>query len=307
MSRRIDVRANGLRFSLLEEGEGDRLALCLHGFPELGYSWRHQLPLLARLGYRVWAPDLRGYGASDRPRGTRAYAIETLMDDVEGLIEAAGAERATIVAHDWGGIIAWWLAMRRPARVERLACLNIAHPMPIRREMFRLRQLSRLWYVVAFQIPGLAERSLSEDGHRRLDNAFLSTSVQPDRFTEEDLRVYREAAAQPGALTAMLSYYRAYVRGGGLRRQLALGCPVIEAPTLLIWGEHDVAQDKATTVGTGAWVRDLTVRYLPDAGHWVQQEAPEAVNAILEAWLTGRPVPEAWELEAPAAPQVPPI
>ncbi|MCZ7684412.1 MAG: alpha/beta hydrolase [Sandaracinaceae bacterium] len=117
--------------------------------------------------------DLRGYGASDRPRGTRAYAIETLMDDVEGLIEAAGAERATIVAHDWGGIIAWWLAMRRPARVERLACLNIAHPMPIRREMFRLRQLSRLWYVVAFQIPGLAERSLSEDGHRRLDNAFL--------------------------------------------------------------------------------------------------------------------------------------
>ncbi|HEY8428679.1 MAG TPA: alpha/beta hydrolase, partial [Sandaracinaceae bacterium] len=247
MRQRIDVRANGLRFSVLEEGEGERLALCLHGFPELGHSWRHQLPLLARLGYRAWAPDLRGYGRSDRPRGTKAYAIETLMDDVEGLIEAAGAERATILAHDWGGVIAWWLAMRRPARVERLVCFNIAHPMPLARELKRFRQLARFWYVAAFQIPGLGERWLSEDGYRRIDNAFLSTSVRPDRFTEEDLRVYREAAAQPGALTAMLSYYRAYVLGGGLRRQLALGCPVIEAPTLLIWGEHDVAQDKATT------------------------------------------------------------
>ncbi len=296
--RRIEVRANGLRFAVREEGEGDRLALCLHGFPELGYSWRRQLPLLARLGYRAWAPDLRGYGESDRPVGRSEYAIEALMDDVEGLVEAAGVRRATILAHDWGGIIAWWLAMRRPRLVERLVCMNIAHPMPLRREMRRPRQAARLWYTLLFQIPGLAERSLSQDGHRRIENAFLTTSVRPERFSEEDLRVYREAASRPGALTAMLSYYRAYILGGGLRRQLALGCPVIEAPTLLIWGEHDVAQRKETTIGTGRWVRDLTIRYLPDAGHWVQQEAPEEVNAILEAWLTDRAVPQAWEIPA---------
>ncbi len=297
MSGSIEVRANGLRFHVHEEGEGDRLVLCLHGFPELGYSWRRQLPLLARLGYRAWAPDLRGYGRTERPTRTRDYAIERLMDDVEGLVEAAGVRRATVLAHDWGGLIAWYLTMRRPALVERLAIFNIPHPALLEREMRHLPQLRRSWYALVFQLPWLPERLLAGDDHRRIDNAFLTSAADPSRFTEEDLRVYREAAAEPGALTAMLAYYRALVRGGGARRQKRLGYPVIDVPTLMIWGERDTALGKETTVGTARYVRDLTLRYLPNAAHWVQQEAPEAVNVMLEAWLTGRPVPQAWELE----------
>src|SRR5690606_6772879 len=223
MSTAIEVRANGIRFHVLEEGEGDRLALCLHGFPELSISWRHQLPLLARLGYRAWAPDLRGYGRTERPPRTRDYAIETLIEDVVGLIEAGGRP-ATLIAHDWGGIIAWYVAMRRPELLERLVIMNVPHPAPLARELrTNLRQLSRLSYTAFFQIPRLPERVIAQDDYRRIDNAFTATAVDPSCFGEEDLRAYREAASQPGALKAMLSYYRAYLRGGGLRRQRKLG------------------------------------------------------------------------------------
>ncbi len=291
------VEANGIRFGVREEvGSGERgLALCLHGFPESSHSWRHLLPTLAALGYRAWAPDLRGYGASDKPPRTEDYAIEVLMDDVGGLIAAAGAERATILSHDWGGLIAWHVAMRRPELVERLIVMNLPHPACLAREIRHGRQLRKLWYVAAFQIPGLAERQLAQDGFRRIDNAFTATAVHPERFTEDDLRAYRESAAQPGALRGMLAYYRAFVRGGGGRRQQRLGYPTIEAPTLVIWGEHDLALEKATTIGTDRYVHDLTLRYV-NASHWVQQDAPEVVDAMVRAWLSGERVPEEWEL-----------
>lgn len=292
------VQANGLRFHVLEEGEGDRLALCLHGFPELSYSWRHQLPVLARLGYRAWAPDLRGYGRTERPVHTRDYAMEILIDDVVGLVRASGRERATILAHDWGGLIAWHVAMRRPDVIDRLVVMNLPHPALLARELRRGPQALASLYTLLFQLPWLPERMLSADGHRRIENAFTSMAVDPSRFTAEDLRVYRDAASEPGAVTAMLAYYRAFVRGGGAARQRALGFPRIDAPTLLIWGEHDTALLKETTIGTEDYVSDLTVRYLPNASHWVQQEAPETVNAMLEAWLTGAPVPQAWEVRS---------
>lgn len=297
----IDIRANGLRFHVLEEGRGDRLALCLHGFPELGRSWRHQLPMLARLGYRAWAPDLRGYGRTDRPPRTADYAIEALMDDVAGLIAAAGPRETVLIGHDWGGFIAWHLAMRRPELIDRLIVLNIPHPERLSRAM-RGPQLWRSSYVLLFQLPWLAERLLAADDYRRIDNAFTSMAVDPSRFGIDDLRRYRDAAAQPGALHAMLAYYRAYVRGGGGIRQARLGFPVIDAPTLLIWGEQDTALGRETTIGTAKHVRDLTLRYVPHASHWVQQEAPETVNAMIEAWLRGEPVPQAWDLPGAAQP-----
>ena len=159
------------------------------------------------------------------------------------------------------------------------------------------RQLLRLAYVGIFQLPRLPERLLAMDDHRRIENAFTTMAVDPTRFTPEDLRVYREAAAEPGALRAMLAYYRAYVRGGGGLRQRALGWPRIDTPTLLVWGEHDTALGLETVLGTEDRVSDLTVRYVPTASHWVQQEAPETVNAMLTAWLKGEPVPQAWELD----------
>src|SRR5690606_32433259 len=126
----------------------------------------------------------------------------------------------------------------------------------------------RLFYAGLFQIPGLGERWFAEDPHR-LDDVFLSTAAQPASFREEDLAVYRAAASEPGAMRAMLSYYRAYMAGGGWRRQVRCGFPVIEVPTLMIWGERDPILGRETTIGTGEWVRDLTIRYIPRAGHWV--------------------------------------
>jgi pimeloyl-ACP methyl ester carboxylesterase len=284
------VRANGLRFHVAQCGEGERLALCLHGFPELWISWRHQIPLLARLGYRVWAPDLRGYGQSERPRGVENYAIERLLDDVAGLIDASGSRRVLLMAHDWGAIIAWHFAMRRLRELERLVILNVPHPANWRRSARSLRQLLRSWYIYLFQIPGLPERLLTRGSGRPLTRMFRVGTRHPENFPDEVIELYRRAWLEPGAASAMIDYYRALARGGA-QRQRALGFPVIETPTLMLWGERDIALTKQTTFGTERWVKDLTLRYLPDASHFVQQDAPAEVNAMLEAWLTGRPVP----------------
>lgn len=286
------VKAGDLMFHVASCGEGERLALCLHGFPESWYSWRFQLPLLARLGWRAWAPDLRGYGETDRPPRTEDYAIELLMQDVANLIDASGARETMLLAHDWGAVIAWFFAMRKLRPLSRLVIMNVPHPVPMKRELQTLRQLRRSWYAAFFQIPWLPDRLLAARGARAIGDAILRSSRDRSRFPEEVLDVYRRAAATPGATTAMLNYYRALIRGGGGRRQEKLGFPVIETPTLMLWGEDDVALSKETTFGTDACVRDLTLRYLPGVSHWVQQEAPESVNAMLEAWLEGRPVPE---------------
>lgn len=290
------AHANGLRFHLATCGDGERLALCLHGFPESCYSWRYQLPLLAQLGYRVWAPDLRGYGQTDRPPRRQDYAIERLLDDVAGLIEASGARSTLLVAHDWGAVIAWYFAMRQPHTLERLVILNVPHPAVMERVIRTPRQLLRSWYVLFFQIPGLPEFLMGANHARIIGDAFRNMAVDKRRFPDEVLQIYRDNAAAPGALTAMINYYRALVRGGGADRQRRLGYPIIEVPTLMIWGESDAALGKETTYGTGAYVRDLTMRYLPNVSHWVQQEAPEVVNAMLAAWLTGQPVPEAGDV-----------
>jgi pimeloyl-ACP methyl ester carboxylesterase len=291
--RHESVRANGLRFHVAACGDGERLALCLHGFPECWYSWRFQLPLLARLGYRAWAPDLRGYGETDRPPHVRDYAIERLMEDVAGLIDASRASATTLLAHDWGAIVAWYFAMRRLRPLDRLVIMNVPHPAVGERAMRTLRQLRKSWYVFLFQLPWLPERALAARHYRAIGEAFRTMAVDKTRFPDEVLAVYRENAARPGALTAMINYYRALVRGGGAARQRKLGYPVIDTPTLMIWGEQDIALGKETTYGTERYVHDLTLRYLPNASHWVQQDAPETVNAMLEAWLSGRPVPEA--------------
>jgi pimeloyl-ACP methyl ester carboxylesterase len=285
------VESNGLRFHVAECGTGDTLALCLHGFPECWYSWRAQLPLLARLGYRAWAPDLRGYGRSDRPRRMADYAIETLVADVAGLVDAAPGRETVLIAHDWGGIIAWAFAMQRVRPLAKLVVMNLPHPACLHRELRTWRQLRRSWYALFFQLPRLPEALLGARGCRAIGEAFRRAAVDPARFPDEVLQVYRDNAARPGALTAMLNYYRAYGRGGGGARQRAQGYPLITVPTLLLWGEEDVALCRETTDGTDRYVADLTLRYLPRVSHWVQQEAPEVVNAMLEAFLTGQPVP----------------
>ncbi|HET9283009.1 MAG TPA: alpha/beta hydrolase [Candidatus Angelobacter sp.] len=295
----IRVTANGINFEVATMGTGDRLALCLHGFPEHAYSWRYQMPLLAKLGYRVWAPNLRGYGNTDSPQEVPAYKTRTLVEDVAALIKAAGAKETLLLAHDWGAALAWSLAMVQPQLINRLVILNLPHPVCFARELRRPPQLFMSWYMYFFQLPWLPEKMLGRNNARATSGIFRRTSRNPDRFSAEVLEVYRANAARPGGLTAMINWYRATFRGGAFRRFLSGDTPVIDIPTLLLWGDADTALSFRATRGTEKYVSNLTFRVFPGVSHWIQQEAPEAVNAMLEAWLTGQPVPEYSELALP--------
>jgi pimeloyl-ACP methyl ester carboxylesterase len=281
------VAANGLDFEVLTAGVGDRLALCLHGFPEHALSWRSQIPVLVELGYRVWAPNQRGYGKTSRPRDVEAYAIERLMDDVAALIDVSKARSVTLIGHDWGAAVAWFFALRRIRPLERLVIMNVPHPAVFTKALrHSRRQRLRSWYMGFFQLPVVPEWLLGLDGARAIERAFTASACEPERFTPEVLAVYREQARVPGALTAMLNWYRAAARGG-MVRQVKLGFPPIEVPTLMLWGEEDVALGKETTYGTHRYVTDLRLHYLPGASHWVQQDAPERVNEELIRFLGG--------------------
>jgi len=281
------VETNGQRFEVWTAGDpaSERLALLLHGFPEHAFSWRHQLPLFARLGYRVWAPNQRGYGKSSKPQGVASYRIEALVADVAGLVAASGARQVTLVGHDWGGLVAWEYAARRAGPLDQLVILNVPHPARFREELATNRaQRRRSFYAVLFQLPWLPEWFFRRGGAAVIGRSFRDMAIDKARFPDEVLAVFRENALQPGALTAMLNWYRAAGRHFG---RLGTASP-IETPTLLLWGEEDRALGKETTYGTERYVKDLTVRYLPRVSHWVQQEAPEAVNERIEAWLAPR-------------------
>lgn len=296
-TRTLRVRANGLEFEVLEQGTGDRLALLLHGFPETALCWRHQMPLLARLGYRVWAPNQRGYGTSSRPGRVADYDIRHLVEDAAGLAAASGAKRTLLVGHDWGGVVAWWAAAERALELEALAILNMPHPDRYRAALKRPSQALKAWYVGAFQLPLLPDRLLAARGGRMVERAVLGTCRRPGAFPADVLADYRRNAASPGGATAMLAWYRAATRGRLLARAAAL--PRIGVPTLVVWGEADAALDAAGLDGTERHVADLTVRRLPGVSHWVQEEAPEAVNAELAGFLASRGLVTA---PAPGAP-----
>jgi pimeloyl-ACP methyl ester carboxylesterase len=299
----IRVAANGIDFEVATVGQGDRLALCLHGFPEHAYSWRYQMPLLARLGYRVWAPNLRGYGGTDSPPHVAAYKTRTLVADVISLIKASGAKDVLLMAHDWGGALAWSVALIAPELIRRLVILNLPYPACFARELRRPVQLAKSWYIFFFQLPWLPEFLLSRRQGRVIAESIRRTSRDRTQFPDEVIEVYRRNAARPGGLRAMINWYRAAVRYGALGRQRTGAIPVIKTPTLFLWGDGDVALSIRTTRGTEKYVENLTFRIFPGVSHWIQQEAPEQVNAMLEAWLTGARVPEYAELVA--AGQVP--
>ena len=278
------VEANGQIFEVAQAGEGKKLALCLHGFPELHYSWRHQIPLLVEMGYKVWAPNLRGYGGSSKPDGVDSYRLNTLVQDVAALIDASGAEEVTLIAHDWGAIIAWHFAILKVRPLTRLVIMNVPHPRCARRELKHWYQLKKSWYIFFFQLPRIPEWLFGLNGAERIKRAISRMAVDKSRFPEEDLQVYADAASRPGSLRSMINYYRALLRTPDARD---IGNAMVHIPTLMIWGEEDAAIDIRCTDGTEEWVPDLELHRLPGVSHWVQQEAPEEVNAILREWLPG--------------------
>ena len=279
------VEANGLTFACDECGEGNDVALLLHGFPEARFSWRHQLPALAALGWRAVAPDLRGYGDSSRPRDRDAYAILHLVEDAAALFDALGARRRLLIGHDWGAVIAWSFAIAQARPLDGLIVMNVPHPDVFRRVLrHSWRQRLRSWYVLFFQLPWLPERALTLGHARAVARAFTGMARNPDAFPPEVLARYRENATQPGAMTAMIDYYRA--NAGAFMK--GAPAPPLATPTLMVWGEHDTALGLELTEGYDGLVDDFTLVRLPDASHWVQQDAPEAVNAAMKRWLAAK-------------------
>jgi pimeloyl-ACP methyl ester carboxylesterase len=281
----VDTGAVRFEVDVCGDPASERLALLLHGFPESSYSWRHQLPLLARLGYLAWAPNQRGYGHTTRFAGADNYRLELLVDDVGRLIDASGRKSVTLIGHDWGGIVAWMSALTAIRPLERLVVMNLPHPTSFRRNGRTWAQFRRSWYILFFQFPWLPEKLLAARGAQAIREAFRGMAIDKSRFPDAVLDVYARQALEPGALTAMVNWYRAMRRMDPALQRLIENPPILEVPTLMIWGEHDTALGKELTFGTEKLVRDFTIHYLPDVSHWVQQEAPERVNALLEEWL----------------------
>jgi pimeloyl-ACP methyl ester carboxylesterase len=281
--RRLDV--GDLTLAVREAGDGEPVVL-LHGFPELSYSWRHQLPALADAGYRAVAPDLRGYGESDRPAGVDAYAIPRLVGDVVGLVRALGHERAHVVGHDWGGSIAWATAARAPEVVRSLSVLNAPHPVASA-EARQIPEQQRLsWYMLLFQFVDVAEEWLSRDDFASL-RRFVFETAASDTFDEADRETFVSALRAPGALTAALNYYRANIPPESWLRPPP-DLPPITVPTLVVWGMADAYISPLVLERSLAKVEGpLEVHRLEGVSHWVQQEAPEEVNRRLVSFLRG--------------------
>ena len=262
-----------IRLHYVEEGDGP-LVVMLHGFPEFWFSWRKQIPALVKAGYRVIAPDLRGYGESSRPDDVDAYRMTLVVQDIAGLIVQNGGT-CTLVGHDWGGIASWLLAMLHPSLVERLVVMNAPHFVPMRREINRsFEQKMRLTYQLFFNLPVLPELFLRMFGKMLM--------VRMGKFTPDEVRTYVEGWRKPGATTAMLNYYRAIRKH---RAELRGLMRKIEVPTMLVWGEKDPVFKVEMTENFSEWVPDLRLERIPEAGHFVQTDAAEKVNALLLSFL----------------------
>jgi pimeloyl-ACP methyl ester carboxylesterase len=290
------IAANGIELNLLDEGEGPPVVLC-HGFPELAFSWRHQVPVLTGSGFRVLAPDLRGFGRSSTPVDVESYDVVSLCGDVCGLLDAVGEESAIVIGHDWGASLAWHLAILHPERVRAVAGLSVpfvprapAPPLPILR-----RHLGEDFYMVWFQQPGVADAALARDVRRTLTTSRQWTSQwaeedaapprRPSWLTEQELEVYVESFERTG-FTGGLNWYRNIDRNWELTERVAERR--VEQPALFLTGERDPVRRFMPAEAMQGWVTDLREEVVVDgAGHWVQQEEPELVNASLLGFLGG--------------------
>ena len=282
------------------------LVILLHGFPEFWHSWRHQFPALAQ-HFTVVAPDLRGFGDSDKPSSIASYRLDRLTHDVLGLLQHLGTDRCSLVGHDWGGAIAWAFAADFPGNVERLAILNCPHQAIFARHLLRnFRQFRRSWYMFFFQLPWIPEYAILRDPMVFARRSFRGASVNKEAFPLEELKLYADAISRPGAARGGLNYYRAGIRdlfSGRFKRM-----PPIQCDTTLIWGLDDPALGQELTDGLESHVRGrLEKRFIPSCGHWVQQERPELVNKHLLEFLLPAPTATAVDVRssAPTAPSGP--
>lgn len=273
------VETNSIRLHCVTQGQGE-LVILLHGCPEFWYSWRYQIPALAR-HFKVVVPDLRGYNDSDKPAS--GYDLDTLSSDVRGLIESLGYVRAHLVGHDFGGAIAWQFAQKFPECLDRLAVLNAPHPHRFLQELSsNFDQLSRSWYLLAAQIPNLPEWLIQQNLGEFVKRLFREQAVRKGAFTTENQKIYQAALAKPGVLAAALNYYRQLLSPQVLLRNWARLPKPVGSPTLILWGKEDAFLNPHLTEGLDKLIKaPFQLKLIPNCGHWIQQEVPQTVNREL--------------------------
>lgn len=281
------IETNGIRLHVVEKGPADGpFVILLHGFPEFWYGWRAQIDILADAGFRVWAPDQRGYNLSAKPVGINAYTIDKLAADVVGLIDAARQEKATVIGHDWGAVVAWWLAATYPHRLIRLVCLNVPHYAVMLRFLRRSpRQLIHSWYAGFFQLPWFPEWLTQRRNWWLMTRALRRTS-RAGTFSDVDLNQYRQAWSQTGptgatAFRTMVNWYRAFAQ----QRPPLPPHKQITVPTLLIWGARDAFLIRDMAQPSIDLCLDGRLVFLEKATHWVQHEEALTVNRLLVEFL----------------------
>ncbi|MEZ4663558.1 MAG: alpha/beta hydrolase [Caldilineaceae bacterium] len=276
------IESNGIQLFTVQHGRKDGpLVIMLHGFPEFWYGWHRQVDALTEAGYSVWTPDMRGYNLSEKPKGTEAYALDELAKDVAGLIEASGHEKAILIGHDWGAAVAWWVANKYPDKLAKLVILNVPHPSVMVKALNEdWAQRRRSWYMFYFQIPMLPEMGMRFGNWRYMAQS-VQDSARPNTFTETDMAQYRKAWGQPGAITAMLNYYRAIFR----HRPAPLANPRVQTPTLIIWGAQDAFIGREYAEKSLEMCDNGKLVMIEEATHWVQHEEPERVNELILEFL----------------------
>ena len=280
------VATNGIRLAVTDVGSGFPVVLC-HGFPELGYSWRHQIPALAASGLRAIAPDMRGYGDSDKPDDVKEYGLLTLVADLVGLLNELDIQQAALVGHDWGSIITWTTAVLHPERVARLVSLNVPYrgwcagfpPTDFMREKLS----DRFGYVLKFQEPGKTEKWFSSDPAEKLAGFYAAATANPGFLSDEEFAVY-VAAFEKGGISGPINYYRNIDANHAATAHLANS--IIEIPTLMVAAESDPVLPASLVEGMERWVPNLQTEIVSDCGHWTQQEQPERINQLLIDFLT---------------------
>lgn len=263
--------------------ENGTAVVLLHGFPEFHYGWRHQIPALVTAGFRVIVPDQRGYNLSDKPKGISAYAVDILARDIVGLFDHFGIQKAKLVGHDWGAVVAWTVAINHSERVEKLAILNVPHPDVMTKFVLRNpAQRKKSWYVYFFQIPIYVEWVLRKNNFEYLTR-MLTLSGRKNTFTEADVTEYKKAWSQIGALTGMLNWYRAAMRSGLHYTFSQKKSPPrrVHVPTMMLWGRHDIALSAEMAQPSIDLCDQGELTFYGKSTHWVQHDASTEVNQKL--------------------------
>jgi len=280
------IETNGVTLAVDDRGDGDPVVL-LHGFPELAYSWRHQVPALVDAGFRVISFDQRGYGSSVKPEAVADYDLEHLVGDVIGVLDRLGIDEAAIVGHDWGSIVAWTAAVQYPDRATRVVSLNV----PYRGACFGFpttqvladQLADRFGYVLMFQQEGAAEAGFAADPEGWLMAFYAGGARGRTYMTDDEFAVYTDAF-KAGGIAGPVNWYR-NIDANAAALESTLDA-TISQPTLMIAADNDPVLPLSLTEGMQRWIPDLDVVVIEDSGHWTQQEQPEAVNVALIDWLT---------------------